>query len=67
LVIPKALRDRLGLRPGEGDVTADGNALRVEPVVDDALESVGEWLVVPASGDLLTVEQVRELREADQR
>ncbi len=48
-------------------MTADGNALRVEPVVDDALESVGEWLVVPASGDLLTVEQVRELREADQR
>lgn len=67
MVIPKALRDRLGLRPGEVDVTADGNALRVEPVVDDALESVGEWLVVPASGDLLTVEQVRELREADQR
>ena len=67
LVIPKALRDRLGVRPGEVDVTADGNALRVEPVIDDSLESVGEWLVVPASGDTLTVEQVRELREADQR
>jgi len=67
LVIPKPLRDRLGLRPGEVDVTADGTALRVEPVVDDSLESVDGRLVIPSAGEPLTVEQVRELRDLDQR
>lgn len=67
LVIPKVLRDRLGLRAGEVEVTADGAALRVEPVATDSLEPVGDWLVIPASGDSISVEQVRELRDADQR
>ena len=32
LVIPKQLRDEVGLRPGEVDVSAYGTGLRVEPV-----------------------------------
>ncbi|WP_156166322.1 AbrB/MazE/SpoVT family DNA-binding domain-containing protein [Mycobacterium haemophilum] len=32
LVIPKPLRDHLGLQPGEVEVTADGAGLRMEPL-----------------------------------
>jgi AbrB family looped-hinge helix DNA binding protein len=67
LVIPKPLRDRLGLRPGEVEVTADGSALRVEPITDEGLASEGEWLVIPASGEQLTPDDVQGLRDADQR
>ena len=66
LVIPKALRDRLGLLPGEVDVVADGSALRVEPLAGDALEEENGRLVVPASGLALDDEAVRALRDADQ-
>jgi AbrB family looped-hinge helix DNA binding protein len=67
LVIPKPLRDRLGLRPGEVEVSADGSALRVEAVTDDALADEGGWLVIPASGERLTTDEVQALRDADQR
>ena len=67
MVIPKALRDRLGLRPGEVEVVADGAALRVEPVVSVELVERDGRLVIPASGSLITDEDVRALRDADQR
>lgn len=66
-MIPKPLRDHLGLHPGAVEVTADGNALRVEPVVDDQLAHDGPWLVIPASGHLITADEVRALRDADRR
>jgi len=67
LVIPKLLRDRLGLRPGEVEVTADGNALRVEPVIGEGLEERAGRLVIPASGAVIDDGEVRDLRDADQR
>ena len=67
LVIPKSLRDRLGLRPGEVDVTADGTALRVEPIVGSGTVEVGGRLVIPAAGTVITDDDVRGLRDADQR
>ena len=67
LVIPKPLRDRLGLRPGEVEVEADGADLRVRPLTDDALVEEDGWLVVPATGTPVTDEMVRDLRDADQR
>lgn len=33
VVIPKALRDALGLVPGEVELVRDGAGLRIEPVV----------------------------------
>jgi AbrB family looped-hinge helix DNA binding protein len=66
LVIPKPLRDELGLVPGEVEVTADGAALRVEPLTGDELVADGDWLVIPASEGRLSAEQVQELRDADQ-
>lgn len=67
LVIPKPLRDRLGLSPGVVDVIVDGAALRVEPLVDDSLEQRGGRLVIPASGSAIDDDAVRALRDADRR
>ena len=67
LVIPKSLRDRLGLRPGEVEVSADGTALRVEPIAGSGTESEGGRLVIPAGGVVITDNDVRALRDADQR
>lgn len=67
LVLPKELRERIGLRPGEVDVTVDGAALRVEPVAADVLVERRRRLVVPGAGALVTDDDVRELRAADQR
>lgn len=67
LVIPKQLRDHLGLRPGEVEVTADGAALRVEPLAGDSLDEQDGRLVIPAGGAAINDEVVRCLRDAGQR
>ena len=67
LVVPKVLRDRLGLHSGEVEITADGASLRVEPVFDDSLVEKDGRLVVPTSHVTVTEELVRELRDADQK
>ena len=67
VVIPKALRDRLCLAPGEVEITADGAAVRVEPVSGESLVERDGRLVIPSSGFLLTDDLVLELRDADQK
>jgi AbrB family looped-hinge helix DNA binding protein len=67
LVIPKPLRDRVGLRPGEVEVTADGAGLRVDPLADESLEEHHGRLVIPAAGAQIDDELVRLLRDAGQR
>jgi hypothetical protein len=67
LVIPKQLRDHVGLRPGEVEVTAEGTGLRVEPLAAGELEERGGRLVIPAGGGAIDDELVRSLRDADQR
>jgi AbrB family looped-hinge helix DNA binding protein len=67
LVIPKALRDHLGLRSSEVEVTADGAGLRVEPLAGDSLDERDGRLVIPATGAQIDDAMVRTLRDADQR
>jgi AbrB family looped-hinge helix DNA binding protein len=67
LVIPKALRDSLGIVPGEVEVVPDGAGLRIEPLADDQLEDEDGLLIIPAAGVALSDELVRALRDADQR
>lgn len=67
LVLPKALRDQVGLRPGEVNIYVDGAGLRVEPIAGEALEEREGRLVVAASGVEIGGETVRALRDADQR
>lgn len=67
LVIPKALRDSLGLVPGEVEVTPDGAGLHIEPLADDQLQDEDGLLVIPAAGTTIGDDLVRTLRDADQR
>ncbi len=67
MVIPRALREQVGLAPGEVEITVDGAAVRLEPVAGDGLAEVGGRLVIPASGSAVDDELVRELRDADRR
>jgi len=66
LVIPKALRDSLGLVPGEVDITPDGAGLHIEPLASDYLADEDGFLVIPADAPV-SDELVRTLRDADQR
>jgi AbrB family looped-hinge helix DNA binding protein len=67
LVIPRQLRDRVGITPGEVEITVDGAGVRIEPVAGEGLVEVDGRLVIPVSGVELDDAVVRELRDADQR
>lgn len=66
-MIPKPLRDGLGLRAGVVEVTADGAGLRVEPVAGDSIDERGDRLVIPSGGADIDDALVRSLRDAAQR
>jgi AbrB family looped-hinge helix DNA binding protein len=67
LVIPKPLRDDLGLRPGEVEVTADGTGLRVEPIASESLEQRDGLSVIPPAGAAIDDALVTRLRDAGRR
>ena len=68
LVVPKELRDRVGLAPGSAvELTVDGAAIRIEPVAGDGLVEEGGRLVIPATGATVDDDLVRALRDADRR
>ena len=67
MVIPKALRESLGLVPGQVEVTADGAGLHIEPVADDRLADEDGMLVIPAADVTVSDDLVRTMRDADQR
>jgi len=67
LVIPKELRDRLGLVSGQVDVFAEGAGLRIELVSTDHLVERDGHLLLPSAGVPMTDDDVRELRLGDQR
>jgi AbrB family looped-hinge helix DNA binding protein len=66
LVIPRPLRDRIGLAGGGVvELELDGAAIRIEPVGGSGLREDGGLLVIPASGAPLTGAAVREMIDAD--
>lgn len=67
LVIPKPLRDRLGLQPGEVEISADGAALRVEAIAGEGLAARDGRLTIPPAGVSIGDDAVRAMRDADQR
>lgn len=67
MVIPKSLRDRVGLQPGVVEVVVDGAGLRVEAIAAESLVERGALLVIPAGGTPIDDDAVRALRDGDQR
>jgi AbrB family looped-hinge helix DNA binding protein len=66
LVIPRALRDRIGLAGGgEVEIALDGAAIRIEPVAGTQLREHGGLLFIPAAGMPIDHALVRELIDAD--
>ena len=67
VVVPKELRDRVGLIPGEIEITVAGSGLVLEPVATDELVDYEGMLMLPEGGAHLSVDDIRELRLGDQR
>lgn len=67
VVIPRPLRDQVGLRAGEVEIVVDGAGIRIEAVAGEGLSEVGGRLVIPASGVPVDDQLVRDLRDADRR
>jgi AbrB family looped-hinge helix DNA binding protein len=68
LVIPRGLRVQVGLADGgEVDVAVQGAAILIEPRAGLDLQAEGAYLVIPATGQAIDDDAVRELRLADQR
>jgi len=67
LVVPKSLREEIGLRAGVVELTADGTGIRIEPVAGHGLADEGGRLIIPATGMGVDDELVRALRDADRR
>ena len=68
VVIPKRLRDEVGIAPGPCEVVRDGAGIRIQPLAHSELEQVDGRLVIPASSEpTIGDDAVRELRLADQR
>ncbi len=66
VVIPRALRERIGLAEGgEVEVHVDGAALLIEPVAGADLRRRGRLLVIPAKGIRIDEQPVREMIDAD--
>ncbi len=67
VVIPKSLRDRVGLSEGEVEISCEGAGIRIDPVADEGLVEEGGRLVIPPGGAVVGDDDVRELRLGDQR
>ena len=66
LVIPRSLRDRIGLAGGgEVDLVLDGTAIKIEPVAGSDLREDGGLRFIPATGTPLMGAEVRELVDGD--
>lgn len=48
-------------------MAAEGASLRIEPIAETRLEERAGRLVIPASGSLLSDDDVRAMRDADQK
>ena len=65
-MIPRALRNRIGLAGGgEVEIEIDGAGIRIEPVVGGELREDDGLLIIPATGIPIDDALVRELIDVD--
>ncbi len=67
VVIPKPLREQVGLAEGEVELVVDGAGVRIEPVAASGLEERSGRLVIPRTGAAVDDALVEALRAADRR
>lgn len=67
VVIPKALRDEIGLVAGEVELVRDGAGIRLEPVTGAEVSERDGRLIIPTADTSIDDDLVRRLRDADQR
>ena len=66
LVIPRPLRERVGLGGGGTvEIDIEGASLRIRPVAGSQLREEGDLLVIPSTGTAVDDGIVRELVDAD--
>ena len=66
LVIPRDLRARIGLaHGGRVQLEIDGAAIRIEPDAGNDLVEEDGFMVIPATGEAIVIDDVRELIDAD--
>jgi AbrB family looped-hinge helix DNA binding protein len=66
LVIPRALRNRIGLAEGgEVEIEIDGAAIRIEAVLGDDLQEEDGLLVIPDCGIAIDDALIRHLIDED--
>lgn len=66
LVVPKRIRDELGLVAGEVTLCVQGTRVVIEQPAS-RLREEGGHLLLPLGGPVLSADELRELRLADQR
>ena len=62
LVIPKALRDMLGLVPGEVEVTPEGAGLHIEPLAGDSWRTKTAFETIPAADSTISAPRTEPAR-----
>jgi bifunctional DNA-binding transcriptional regulator/antitoxin component of YhaV-PrlF toxin-antitoxin module len=67
VIIPAAIRARLGLVPGPVNSTSEGADVRIAAIAPNKLTQRGGRTVIAADGPVLNADDIRELRLADQR
>jgi AbrB family looped-hinge helix DNA binding protein len=67
VIIPAAIRSRLGLVPGPVNITSEGADVRISAIALNRLTQRGGRTVIAADGPALNTDDIRELRLADQR
>jgi AbrB family looped-hinge helix DNA binding protein len=67
IVIPKAMREQIGLVPGPVNVHVEGARVVIEPLTHDGFVQEGSLWVIPASGERVTDEMVRALLDEGRR
>jgi AbrB family looped-hinge helix DNA binding protein len=67
VIIPAAIRARLGLIPGPVNITSEGADVRIAAIAPNKLTQRGGRTVIAANGPAFNADDIRELRLADQR